>query len=209
MTPAALLLISSHCPHCGSVLAGLTELLKRGLVGRLEVVNLEVHPEEAEKRGVRSVPWLRLGVFELPGDRTPAELEAWARRSLDAEGLADGFRELLRSGELRQVLRLVADEPGRLSALLPILGDPEAAMNLRLGAAAVFENQAGSASLLALVPELGELSRHPDARVRADACHVLSLAGGAMVRPWLEARLADEHGEVREIAREGLDQNPG
>ena len=42
--PDALLLISTHCPHCPAMLASLADLVKQGTIGRLEAVNLEQHP---------------------------------------------------------------------------------------------------------------------------------------------------------------------
>ena len=59
-------------------------------------------------------------------------------------------------------------------------------------------------TLQALVPRLGELSAHADARVRADASHYLGLSGTAAARDWLEARLHDDDADVREIAAESL-----
>jgi hypothetical protein len=58
--------------------------------------------------------------------------------------------------------------------------------------------------LLALIPELGELTRHADARVRSDACHYLSLTHDASVKQHIEPLLDDEHEEVREVAEESL-----
>jgi HEAT repeat protein len=55
-----------------------------------------------------------------------------------------------------------------------------------------------------VAPELGALTRHADARVRADACHLLSLTHAAEARPWLQACLQDADAEVREIAAESL-----
>jgi len=204
--PDALLFLSSHCPHCPGVLAGLADLVKRGVIGRLEVVNLEVHPDAGEALGVRSVPWLRLGLFVLTGARTAGELETWARRATSADGLAEACHDLLKTGGLAQVLALVAADTTRLAALLAIVGNPEASINVRLGAGAVFEDYAATPALQSLIPALGELSSHPDARVRADACHTLGLSAGAAARPWLEARLEDANADVREIAREGLEQ---
>ena len=42
--PDALLLLSPGCAHCPSVLEGLSQLLKKGELGRLEVVNILAHP---------------------------------------------------------------------------------------------------------------------------------------------------------------------
>jgi HEAT repeat protein len=48
------------------------------------------------------------------------------------------------------------------------------------------------------------LTRHADARVRADACHLLSLTQAEAARPWLQADLQDVDEDVREIAAESL-----
>jgi HEAT repeat protein len=202
--PDALLFLSSQCPHCPVVLAGLTDLIKRGVIGRLEVVNLEQRPQAAQALGVRGVPWLRLGPFELTGVLSPAELEVWARRAVSADGMNDAFHDLLKQGGLQQVLALVRAEPARLAALLPVVANPEASLNVKLGVGVVFEEYAGSPDLRVLLDDLGRLTRHADARVRADACHLLSLTHAAEARPWLRARLRDENAEVREIAAESL-----
>ena len=202
--PDALLFLSSHCPHCPAMLAGLSDLVKRGAVGRLEVVNIEIHPEVAAVRSVRSVPWLRLGPFTLTGARTVGELETWTRRATSEDGMVEAFHDLLKRGGLSQVLALVAADMTRLADLLPIVGNPEASINVRLGAGAVFEDYTGTAALRALIPALGELSAHPDARGRADACHYLGLARSEAARPWLMPRLMDEDADVREIAGDGL-----
>jgi thiol-disulfide isomerase/thioredoxin len=202
--PDALLFLSSQCPHCPAVLASLSELVKRGVIGRLEVVNLEQHPQAAQALNVRSVPWLRLGPFELVGARTAAELEVWAQRAVSAEGMSDAFHDLLKQGGLTQVLALIQAEPARLSALLPIVANPEVSLNVKLGVGVVFEECTGTPALRALVAELGALTCHADARVRSDACHLLSLTQAAAARPWLQVCLQDVDAEVCEIAVESL-----
>ncbi len=202
--PDALLLISRSCPHCPTVLAALSDLVKQGIVGRLEVVNVEAHPEFAQTLGVRSVPWLKLGVIELAGLRSKAELTDWAAKAGTEAGVADYFHMLLKEGQMAQVLALLHTDPGQLAAVLPIIGNVDASLNVRLGAGVLLEEFAQSAALQALVPRLGELSTHADARVRADASHYLGLTGAALARAPLEARLIDDDADVREIAAESL-----
>ncbi len=203
-SPDVLLFIASQCPHCPTVLSGLADLLKRGLIGRMEAINIESHPESAQALGVRSVPWLRMGLFQLTGARLPAELEIWARRAVSAGGISDAFHDLLKQADLAQVLQLIHAEPVRLAALLPIVANPEASLNVKLGVGVVFEEFAGQPALRQMVADLGELTQHEDARVRADASHLLSLTQTAEAQPWLLARLQDENAEVREIAAESL-----
>ena len=202
--PDALLLISTHCPHCPTVLAALADMVKQGQVGKLEVVNLEAHPEVAQALGVRSVPWLKLGLIELAGLRSPAELRDWAAKANTEVGIADYFHQLLKEGRMARVLAILHAEPIYLVSVLPIVGNVDASLNVRLGAGVLLEEFAHSAALQTLVPRLGELSAHVDARVRADASHYLGLSGTAAARVWLEARLQDDDPDVREIAAESL-----
>jgi thiol-disulfide isomerase/thioredoxin len=202
--PDALLLISTHCPHCPAVLAALADLVKQGVIGRLEAINLEQHPEVGQALGVRSVPWLRIGRIELSGIHSKAELAEWAAKADSEAGLGDWFHLLLKEGQLPRAQAAVEADPGLLAAVLPIVGNVDASLNVRLGAGVLLETFAGTATLRALVPRLGELSQHADARVRADACHYLGLSGDVAARPWLEARLKDEDADVREIAAESL-----
>ncbi len=206
--PDALLLISTHCPHCPAMLSILTDMVKQGTIGRLEAVNLEQRPEVGQALGVRSVPWVRIGRIELAGVHGKAELADWAAKADSEEGLADYFHMLLKKGQLPRVQTLIDAEPALLAAVLPIVGNVDASLNVRLGAGVLFEAFAGTRTLAALIPQLGELSRHPDARVRADACHYLGLSGDATARPWLDARTTDDDADVREIAAESLESLP-
>lgn len=202
--PDALLLISTHCPHCPAMLSSLADLVKQGAVGRFEAVNLEQHPEVGQALGVRSVPWLRIGRIELAGVHSTVELAEWAAKADSEAGMADWFHLLLKEGQLPRAQAMIEDDPALLAAVLPIVGNVEASLNVRLGAGVLLENFAGTDTLRALLPRLGELSQHPDARVRADACHYLGLAGDTAAKPWLDARTKDEDADVREIAAESL-----
>lgn len=204
IAPDALLLISSHCPHCATVLAAMTDLVKQGVVGQLNVVNVERHPEVAEAHHVRTVPWLQIGDFEFTGAHGTAELKAWAEKAKSEEGWADYFHQLLKDGRAAHVVEMVQAAPERLAAILPIIANPEASLNVRLGAGMLLEEFAGSAALKALIPRLGKLTAHADPRVRADACHYLSLTEDPAAIPYLEARRVDEDAEVREIVEDSL-----
>lgn len=206
IAPDALLFIAHSCPSCPAVLAALSDMVKAGELGELRVVNLERRPEAGRELAVRAVPWVRIGPFELTGLRGRQELARWAARAANMDGMADGFHALLREGDLEQVLRIVRRAPASLAAILPIVANPEASLNVRIGAGAVLESFAGQPALEALLDRLGELSADADARVRADACHYLGLTRAPGARAWLEARLGDEDAEVREIAAESLDQ---
>ncbi len=204
--PDALLLISTDCPHCPAMLSSLADLVKQGVIGRLEAVNLEQHPEIGQTLGVRSVPWLRLGRIELAGIHSKVELAEWAGKADSDAGMADYFHMLLKEGQLPRAQAMIEADPTLLAAVLPIVGNVEASLNVRLGAGVLLESFADTDTLHALLPHLSELSQHADARVRADACHYLGLTGNPAARPWLEARRDDDDADVREIATESLEK---
>lgn len=202
--PDAQLLVSSHCPHCPGMLQTLTDLVKQGVIGRLDVVNVEARPELAAELRVRSVPWTRIGPFELTGVHRRDELLDWIDRVGRPEGMADYFHSLLKDGHLAKVLETVQRQPDTLAALLPIVANPEASINVRIGAGVAFEEFAGQPPMQAMVDRLGALTDHDDARVRADACHYLGLTRSPAARKYLERCQQDDDGMVREIADESL-----
>ena len=204
--PDALLLIAPDCPHCPAVLAGLSGLLKEGVIGRLEVVNVVVRPEQAAELGVRTVPWARIGAFELEGVQSPAELLHWAEQTNSLDGMADYFFRMLTTGRRARVEVMARQDPSRLLALVRLMEKPEASMAVRLGIGAVLEELQGSGLAETMIPALGALASNGDALPRADACHFLSLIGGTKVVPWLRVCLDDEDKEVREIAAEALEE---
>ncbi len=204
--PDVLLFVAPGCPHCPAVLESLAGLVKEGAIGRLEVVNAAVHPARAAELGVKTVPWARIGPFELAGALPPDELRRWAGRADSLDGMADYFFDMLKSGRRNRVEEMARQEPARLHALVRLMERPDTSMAVRLGIAAVLEELHDSGLAEILIPGLGALARSGDALTRADACHFLSLIGAAAVIPWLRACLDDEDKEVREIAAESLEE---
>lgn len=204
--PDALLFITPVCTHCPAVLQSLSELVKQSQIGKLTVVNIAAHPEQAAEYDVRSAPWLRLGDFTLTGAQSITELKQWAEWASGEEGTAHYVEHLLNEGGYKQAVAFIAGDTQRLKALLAIVANPEAHISVRLGASALLEAYADSAELQALLPQLAELTFHPDHRVRADACYLLGLAGSAAARTFVEACLKDANEEVREIAAEAMEK---
>jgi hypothetical protein len=204
--PDSLLFVAPGCPHCAIVLQGLNGLVKQGLIGKLTVVDVAEHPEQAAEYGVRAAPWLRLGPFTLTGAHSPAELRLWAEWANGEEGTAHYVEHLLKQGGYRQAAAFIDADTNRLKPLLAIVADPGAKLEVRLGVSALLEAHANSPSLQNLLPQLGELTRHADHRVRADACHLLGLTGSAAARSYVETCLKDVHEEVREIAKEAIEE---
>jgi hypothetical protein len=179
-------------------------MVKAGELGRLEVVNLEQQPEVAQTLGVRSVPWARIGPFELQGLRTLEELQGWALKAGSTEGMADYLSELIAEGQVERVVALVKKDESMLNAVFHLLGDADVKINIRLGIGVVMEELQGTALLRQRVDELGNLSTHESAAVRADACHYLAFTGSDKARSYLSDRLEDTDKEVQEIAAESV-----
>jgi len=133
-----------------------------------------------------------------------AATRAWLRAAL--RDRSEQFQIWLLEGRIQDVIRVVERMPQALADLLPIVANPEANLNVRFGAAAVLERYAGKPPLQALIPMLGLLCGHGDARVRADACHLLGLTGSPAAIKYLEARRDDPDADVREIVAESLAQ---
>jgi HEAT repeat protein len=136
--------------------------------------------------------------YPIATDATRAALRASLRDR------AEQFQIWLLEGQLKSVLAVVDRFPKALADLLPIVANPDANLNVRFGASAVLERYAGSTALRALVPALGMLAGHGDARVRADACHLLGLSGSPDAIDYLEARQDDPDAEVREMVADSL-----
>lgn len=203
--PDALLFIAPGCAHCPAVLQGLSDLLKQTQIGKLTVINVAAHPEEAQKYGVRAAPWLKLGPFTLTGAQTPAELKQWVEWCSSDQGFVQYFEQLLQDGSIKAAGEFVAEEPQRLKHLLSFMADPEKSLIVRAGASAILESYHNKPPLQDLLQELGKLSTHSDHRVRADACHLLGLTGSAEAMSLLMKCAADTDAEVREIAQESLE----
>jgi hypothetical protein len=202
--PDALMLLGTRCPHCPTVLNALAAMIKAGVIGTLKAVNIEQRPDIAKELGVRSVPWVRIGPFELEGLRSEKELRDWVEKAGTTAGLGAWLDELLTTGNIKRALSLVQSEPKALDALVQLFSDPETQLNTRIGISAIMEDLAGTGSLRKLTGRLGELTRHEEARIRGDACHYLELAGDPAAIEYLKPCLQDKDAEVREVAQEAL-----
>ena len=207
--PEAMLLLSGHCPHCPTMLGHLAELIKTGEIERLEVVNIERRPQLAQALGVRSVPWLRLGRFELAGLRGLEELRRWAAAAGTRQGLADYLRELLKEGELAKADALVGGDDQALSVLIALLGEPGIELSVRIGIGAIVEGLEEDPRLVGLVEALEALTGASAGAIRADAAHLLSFTHDPRAAPVLRRLLDDIDPDVREIAAEGLGRLSG
>jgi len=203
--PDALMLMGTHCPYCPSVLKALQALVEAGDISHLETHNIEEKPEIARKLGVRSVPWVRIGPFELEGLRSEKEFREWAIKAAASAGTTDWLDELLSSGNISKPRELIKSDPAMMDALLKLFADPDTQLNTQIGISAIMEDLKGTDTLNAIVDQLGELTQHEDARVRGDACYYLALSGNSKAVRFIKPLLDDSDANVREIAKESLE----
>lgn len=205
--PSALLLISTGCAHCQQVLAALVDLAKRGLIGRLEIINVAVSAPPEAIGEVRSVPWVRIGPFELAGARSADELGAWAARIEEPAAFADYLTEQLENGELATATAACRRHDTLRPALLRTLGDLETPFAVRIGATAVVEELAHDPAWFgdpATRAALFALADSPHPQVRADAAHLIGLVDADDAMTTLRRLLEDDDPSVREIAAESI-----
>ncbi|MDJ0741379.1 MAG: HEAT repeat domain-containing protein [Gammaproteobacteria bacterium] len=200
------LLIAPGCPHCTAALAALADLVKQDTIGRLDIINIASHPDAAEARGVRGVPWLRIGPFELSGAHSREELQTWIDRAGSRDGLRSYLSEGLAAGQLGSVTSACRRSAELRPPLLDLAADLDTPFAVRIGVGAVLEDLAGDGLLVDLVDAIAALAASAQPQVRADAAHYLGLAGSPAARARLRELLDDPDREVREIAAESLAQ---
>ena len=199
------MLLGTHCPHCPAVVSSLAELVKKGVISSLEMINLEQKPEVAERLGVRTVPWVRIGWYELEGLRSKAEFEQWAGRVGRDEGVAAYFSEILAVGKVKLALQMLERHPEAMDAIFMLLSDADEKINVRLGIGVIMEEHAPLAGFKPYISVLGELTQHGDERVRSDACHYLALTGDRESIKYIKPLLSDKGADVREVAEESME----
>ena len=200
----AVLLISTACPHCAKMLQVMCEWIKDGSIGQLKVINIASAPDSAKEFGVRTVPWLRLGTFELNGAHTESELRTWLHQAQSPHGMIFYIDQLLENNQLNKVSQLIRQEPAYLHQLVALIAIPDTSMKVQLGISALFEEFAATEILSSIVGELGTLSHHNSPNIRADVAHYLAMTGSKDAIPYLNQLAHDDNQDVREIAAESL-----
>jgi len=195
----ATLLVAPACPHCPKMKQILSDLLESEHLASLDIVDISIDLEKAEKIGVRSVPWLAMNSLELQGSHTGDEIKYWLEQASRKDGRQQLFDSLLEVGQISQVESMLRRAPDALTDLLVLFADPERQINVRIGASAVLESLQGSGLLEQAVNEIAEYTRHPQVATRIDACHVLSFIHHSSAISFLKSALKDPDIEVREV----------
>ncbi|MES9974298.1 MAG: HEAT repeat domain-containing protein [Candidatus Thiodiazotropha sp.] len=203
--PDALLLMAPGCAHCPVVLQNLSQLLKQGRIGRLEAVNIIQHPVIAQSFGTRTVPWTRIGCFELEGVLSLGELERWIDMTDRDEGKASYLIHLFETQRAHAAVTWLQRNPDAMPELLGLLRSPTTPIVARIGIGVVAEDLQGTPLWQSTLTDLLKLTQSPDAALRADAAHYLGLTRSSDAIEPLRGMLDDDNPDVREIANESLE----
>ncbi len=216
-SPKAIMLLSSSCAFCPTVLDSLSKMIKSGELSSLEVINLEQSPEAMQEYNVRSVPWVRIGTHELSGSQTLEALQQRAKWAMDdadqtndeSKNTVADFDFLLSDGQVNKVVTALRNNESDFKHIMTLLGDVGSVLSTRIGIGVVFEEFAGSDIIKTLIPQLGEFSLHEDSRIRADAFHYLGMTADKSAIPFLESGKKDSNNtnneEIKEIIVDSLD----
>ncbi len=200
-----LMLVGTHCSFCAPMLKIVSEMVKQGDFVSLHVVNIEQDHTLAAELGVRGVPWLRIGPFELAGVRTKEEIKLWLDRAKSDDGITLYLEEILAEGNVSTAIIFVKRYPKALDNVIDLVMNAEGKINVRLGAGVIIEDMAESDEFKVVIPRLVDALSDKDARVRGDACHYLSLTKDVQYLPLMELLLSDVSEEVKEIAQDSID----
>jgi glutaredoxin len=201
----AQLFIAPGCPHCPGVLQIMSELIKSGEIAELDVTNIAAAPDKAQQYNVRSVPWIKIGPFELTGTHSKSELQTWISRVHSPTGMIDYFNELFAQGELKKVSAVVKKDPDLLTTLLEMVGDKDTPLGSRIGISAIFEELKGKKILSTLIPQLEELIGSENKSIRNDACYYLGLSENPAVIPLIQSLSAKADADMFETIDDALE----
>jgi len=94
--------------------------------------------------------------------------------------------------------------------LYPLIGDlmTDERMRVRLGISALIETLAKEdpGNIAASIPSSAALLHHQNPTFRGDAAYLLGITGRHDAIPFLTGALHDEHEEVKEIAKEAIEE---
>jgi len=202
--PQATLLLSSHCPHCATLLNLLNQLLKSGELSQLHSINIDVAPEIAQKYAVRSVPWLQIGDYVLTGLHDMPALKQRLEWTQEKANLLGKFDQMLSNAQANEVVESIREDHSRFSAIVALLEDPATILSSRIGIGVIMEEFAGTELIQSHRLALEKLLEVKEERIRADVAYYLELTQSKEAIPALQQHADDENADVREIIADSL-----
>ncbi|MEJ2213939.1 MAG: thioredoxin family protein [Gammaproteobacteria bacterium] len=198
------LYIAPGCPHCPNMIKMTSEMVKKGDIAKLDIINIAEATELASQVGIRSVPAFRINGVVLTGVHTAAELQDWLNKA-GSEAQADYYNQAFEQGQLDEIIARLENDTEDLSLLLQMSANLETPLTSRIGISAVFEHFAGQAPLVNLLDDICHLAESEDNSVRVDMAHFLGLTQNKNALACLQKLLDDPFEDVRETAQDAVE----
>ncbi len=206
---SAELFVATGCHHCPLILNELSEQLKKGNLASLNITNIAVDNEKAEKLNIRSVPWFSLendiSFMIFSGDHSAKEVQQWISASQTNMGMQHYIEDFLKNGQLMTITRVIQLKPALFSSVIAMLEDEETSMDIRIGLDALIENFSASTILQQHNAELVKLASTKNIRLQIDALHYIALTADAKNIELLKNKIKHNDPQIKEAAAEALE----
>ena len=198
------LFIAPGCPHCPNMIKMTSEMVKKGDIAKLDIINIAEATGFASQIGIRSVPAFRINGVVLTGVHTAAELLDWlAKAGSDAQ--TDYYNQAFEQGQLDEIIAKLENDTDHLLLLLQMSANLETPLTSRIAISAVFEHFAGQEALVNLLDDICRLTESEDNSVRVDMAHFLGLTQHENALTCLQKLLDDPFEDVRETAQDAIE----
>lgn len=207
--PLAELFVATGCNHCPIVLNELSELLKKGEISNLNVTNIAVNNERANKLNIRSVPWFSLSnknsFMIFAGEHSAKEINHWVTLSQSESGMKEYFEEFLTNGQLMTITQAIQFQPKIFASVIAMLKDDETSMNVRIGLDALLENFSGTTLLQQYSSELKNIANMDNIRLQIDALHYIALTADPKNKTFLSEKTQHKDKQIKDAAIDALE----
>ena len=206
---SAELFIATGCQHCPVVLQQLSEQLKKGKLASLNITNIAVDSEKANKLNIRSVPWFSFTNDNVSmiflGEHSPKEIQQWLTASQSKTGMQEYIAEYLKKGQLTTVIQAIQFNPITFSHVIEMIKNEETSMDLRIGLDVLIENFSATEILQKYSEELKYIAISDNIRLAIDALHYIALTGDIKNKEFLLEKSESSNLQIKEAAIEALE----
>ncbi len=194
--------VSPFCPHCAKVIENVNSLAVENPNVKVEIIDVSVYPELAEKYGITSAPTTIINdSVRLIGYISKEEVVKWIEK---AEDKKEYFVKLIKDGRLDELLDSIKDE-NNLGVVVDLLAYND--FMVRLGAMVVLEEvfKSNPSIVKAVKDKIRKLLKHDDKRIVQDVAMLLGEIGDEEDIEFLKD-LVKAGGEVKLSAEEAMEE---
>jgi len=194
--------VSPFCPHCAKVIENVNSLAVENPNVKVEIIDVSVYPELAEKYGITSAPTTIINdSVRLIGYVSKEEVVKWIEK---AEDKKEYFVKLIKDGRLDELLDSIRDE-NDLGVIVDLLAYND--FMVRLGAMVVLEEvfKSNPSIVKAVKDKIRKLLKHDDKRIVQDVAMLLGEIGDEEDIKFLKD-LVKAGGEVKLSAEEAMEE---